>query len=172
MKADKQRWQENKEKIDSLYTVPDEIVDLNVGGTHLLTTSKRTLVSVKDSALAAMFSGRHKLSMHNGRVFIDRDGDAFVALLSFLRSGKVPIFHTQDKEQAFYDELDFWMVPISPLLYDDCVGQAHVFVDLGEASTARVQLFDREWCAETLMLSADNRLLRKNVSQHGIVFCN
>lgn len=39
-----------------------------------------------------MFSGRHKLTIHNGRYFIDRDGEAFTSMMSFLRSGKVPIF--------------------------------------------------------------------------------
>jgi hypothetical protein len=60
----------------------------------MITTTRNTLVSVKDSSLAAMFSGRHKLTKHNGRVFIDRDGEAFTSLLSFLRTGKVPLFQT------------------------------------------------------------------------------
>ena len=92
LKADQQRWQENKEKVESLYEEPSEIIDLNIGGTHLNTTSRSTLCSVKDSSLAAMFSGRHRLSKHKDRVFIDRDGDAFCAMLSFLRTGKVPMF--------------------------------------------------------------------------------
>ena len=50
--------------------------------------------------------------MHGGRVFIDRDGDAFTSMLSFLRTGRVPLFETQATEHAFYDELDFWMVPV------------------------------------------------------------
>lgn len=77
-----------------MYVDDGGIIDLNIGGTHLITTSKATLCQVKDSSLAAMFSGRHKLSMHKDRVFIDRDGDAFCAMLSFLRTGKVPMFQT------------------------------------------------------------------------------
>lgn len=78
----------------------------------MITTTRNTLVSAKDSSLAAMFSGRHKLTMHNGRFFIDRDGEAFTSMLSFLRTGKVPIFMDQNKENAFYDELDFWVIPV------------------------------------------------------------
>jgi len=78
----------------------------------MLTTTRNTLTQVKDSSLAAMFSGRHKLSMHNGRVFIDRNGEAFNLMLNFLRTGKVPFFENQTTEFAFYDELDFWMVPV------------------------------------------------------------
>ena len=92
LKADQQRWQENKEKVDKMYQDSSDIIDLNIGGTHLITTSRSTLCSVTDSSLAAMFSGRHRLTMHKDRVFIDRDGDAFCAMLSFLRTGKVPIF--------------------------------------------------------------------------------
>ena len=111
MKADQQRWTETKDKVEKMYTPPEDIVDLNIGGTHHITTSRSTLCSVKDSSLAAMFSGRHKLTIHNGRVFIDRDGEAFCLMLSFLRTGKVPMFASQVQEHAFYDELDYWMVP-------------------------------------------------------------
>jgi hypothetical protein len=76
----------------------------------LITTTRATLTSVKESSLAAMFSGRHKLTVHNGRYFIDRDGEAFTSMLSFLRTGKIPIFVNQNQENAFYDELDFWMI--------------------------------------------------------------
>jgi frataxin-like iron-binding protein CyaY len=58
----------------------------------MVTTTRNTLVSVKDSCLAAMFSGRHKLTMHNGRYFIDRDGEAFTNMLSYLRTGRIPYF--------------------------------------------------------------------------------
>lgn len=61
-----------------MYQAPSEIIDLNIGGTHMITTSRRTLTSVPESTLNAMFSGRHALTIHNGRVFIDRDGSAFV----------------------------------------------------------------------------------------------
>jgi hypothetical protein len=67
----------------------------------------------KDSTLAAMFSGRHKLSEHNGRIFIDRDGEIFVTVINYLRNGKLPIFDSKLKEHAFYEELDYWQIPLS-----------------------------------------------------------
>jgi hypothetical protein len=85
---------ENKDKIDSLFT--EDVIDLNIGGTHNVTTTRNTLTQIKDSSLAAMFSGRHNITKHNGRYFIDRDGEAFANMLSFLRSGKVPIFLNQN----------------------------------------------------------------------------
>ena len=138
-------------------------MDLNVGGTHMITTTRNTLTSVKDSSLAAMFSGRHKITQHNGRYFIDRDGEAFSAMLSFLRTGKVPIFANQNQENAFYDELDFWVIPIEGGIS---------FSSSRELLTGKsTQLFDAEWCANTLQMSPDQLTIKKNGNQHGIVFC-
>lgn len=97
--------------------------------------------------------------MHNGRVFIDRDGQAFTSMLSFLRTGKVPFFENQTVEFAFYDELDFWMVPVDK-------GP----IDVGELNQIKQQ-FDSEWCANTLKISDNGVTLHKNGTQHGIVFC-
>lgn len=113
----------------------DEIIDLNIGGTHKITTSRKTLTSVKDSSLAAMFSGRFPLTKHNGRVFIDRDGEAFCNLLSFLRTGRVPILGNQTQEHAFYDELDYWMVPTSGQNSLSSLG--FNTVDIGEMNTRK-----------------------------------
>ncbi|EGG22170.1 hypothetical protein DFA_04288 [Cavenderia fasciculata] len=64
-----------------------DIVNLNVGGRKYSTT-KRTLTIYGDSFLGAMFSGNFQLTFdQKGRVFIDRDGDLFQFILSFLRSG-------------------------------------------------------------------------------------
>jgi len=43
---------------------------------------------VKDSALEAMFSGRHPLKKLNDKVFVDRNPKIFILILDFLRNGK------------------------------------------------------------------------------------
>lgn len=60
-----------------------------------------------------MFSGRHELPKQKGNLFIDRDGEAFVNMVNFLRNGKIPLFKDKTDETAFYEELDFWQIPIS-----------------------------------------------------------
>ena len=75
-----------------MYAIKDDIIDLDIGGTNLITTSKRTLMKFEGSTLEAMFSGRHDLPRHNGRIFIDRDGQAFVDMISYLRNGVKPPF--------------------------------------------------------------------------------
>jgi len=87
--------------------------------------------------------------MHNGRVFLDRDGETFGYVLQFLRNGKVPLFDNKIKENAFYEELDYWQIPI-----DNNCGQNDGNEDM--------QTFDVNWCAPTLDLSADFKKLKKN----------
>lgn len=59
-----------------------------------------------------MFSGRHDVSKHNNRVFIDRDGVSFKNMINYLRSGKFPIFKEKNDETSFFEELEFWQIPI------------------------------------------------------------
>ncbi|EFA76274.1 hypothetical protein PPL_10035 [Heterostelium album PN500] len=74
-----------------------DIIELNVGGKHFMTTLQ-TLTQYSDSFLGVMFSNRFQLSFDKkGRVFIDRDGDLFHHILSFLRSGSDNVgFTTKD----------------------------------------------------------------------------
>jgi len=59
-----------------------------------------------------MFSGRHEIPKHNNRLFIDREGCAFTNLINFLRSGKLPIFKDKNEEINFFEEIEFWQIPI------------------------------------------------------------
>lgn len=59
-----------------------------------------------------MFSGRHEIPKHNGRLFIDRQGDAFVNMINYLRNGKYPVFRDKNEEINFFEELTFWQIPI------------------------------------------------------------
>jgi hypothetical protein len=65
---------------------------LDVGG-HKFTTSRQTLVSVPDTYLASLFSGRYELTPDDkGAYFIDRDGTHFRHILNHLRdSGSVKL---------------------------------------------------------------------------------
>ena len=59
-----------------------------------------------------MFSGRHELQKHNGRLFIDRDGLSFLHMVNYFRSGKFPIFKDKNEEINFFEELEYWQIPI------------------------------------------------------------
>lgn len=129
-----------------------EIIEMNIGGTHMIATTKDTLCKDNNSTLAAMFNGKHKLKTLEGRVFIDRDGDAFCMLLSYLRNNKLPLFESKAQENIFYEELDYWGVSLD--------SGSRVFAE-----------FDAEWCAPTLRL-ASGTVLHKHEPFHGVVFCS
>lgn len=63
-----------------------EIVTLNVGG-RKFSTSKQTLTWIPDSFFSSLLSGRiSSLRDETGAIFIDRDPEAFVPILNFLRT--------------------------------------------------------------------------------------
>lgn len=135
--------------------ITTEIIELDIGGTHKLATARTTLTKFPSSALGCMFSGKHKLNMHNGRVFIDRDGDPFISVITYLRSGKIPVFNSKTEEMRFIEEMEFWQIPLETINGSDVSNE---------------QEFDPEWCAKTLSLDYTNRIVTKDGNNHGIIF--
>ena len=43
-----------------------EIIDLDIGGTHKITTTRATLTKYKGSVLAAQFNGKHQHAYNKG----------------------------------------------------------------------------------------------------------
>lgn len=76
-----------KKRMQNIYDVQTSHVKLDVGG-HIFSTSLKTLTRDKNSMLAIMFSGRHKLVKGaDNTYFIDRDGTHFRYILNYLRDG-------------------------------------------------------------------------------------
>ena len=67
------------------------ILKLNISG-KLLDVRASTLCHVPGSALEAFFSGRHELQRDDeGRIFVDRNFEAFNAVVDLIRNGgRVP----------------------------------------------------------------------------------
>jgi len=136
--------------------IPSEIIELDIGGTHKIATARATLTKFPSSALGCMFSGKHKLNKYKSRIFIDRDGEPFVSVITYLRSGKIPVFNSKAEEGKFLEEMDFWQIPLETVHGSDIWNE---------------QEFDPDWCAKTLSLEENNRKVNKEGSNHGIVFC-
>lgn len=147
LNREKKLWAENIKKAKEMYCDPKDIIEINVGGTHKLAVSRNIMCKAENSALSAMFSGRHKLQEHKGRVFIDRDGQTFTLVVSFLRNGKIPIFSSKSEETSFYEELEYWQIPIS------LTNNIHCEIPVS---------FDPLWCATTLRLESENLIVRKH----------
>ena len=132
-----------------------QFVDLNLGGVTTLRTTLDTLTKYSESALAQMMANKYYLRTKDKKVFIDRDATAFRHLINYLRTDKLPYFRTKIEEADFLEELDYWQIP------NVCV------VPLKAPFSLR---FDEEWCAQTLSLDPKKTILKKENSQHGIVF--
>ena len=88
VKEERKKWELEKKRMQDTQTF-EKIVTLNVGGTKY-TTSLSTLTKYPDSMLGAMFSGRHVLpQQEDGSFFIDRDGDTFNNILSYIRDKNI-----------------------------------------------------------------------------------
>jgi hypothetical protein len=95
---------------DAPYKLPDGRLKLDVGGCKFSTT-RETLLRFPDSLLGQMFSGRHKVKIHEGgRVLIDRDGTHFGTILNFLRDPEKYKIKIKDKVQLeeFKVELEYY----------------------------------------------------------------
>ena len=148
-------WKKNVLIAQNMQCNDNDILELNIGGMKYITTTRKTLTKYPSSALAAMFSGRHKLPYHNGKLFIDRNGTNFTLMLQYLRNGKLPPFDNDTQRENFFEELDFWQIPIK----DSSPKKGSPF------------LFDPQWCAETLRIESEGKVISKCNVTHGIVFC-
>ena len=142
LKKEKESWLNTFYKDNN---VVNEIIDLNIGGTVKLSTTRATLTKFPFSALSLLFSGNYDLPKYENRIFIDRDGEPFSHMISYLRTGKYPIFKEKFEESNFFQELEFWKIPISTISISD-----------------RQEEFDPDWCAPTLNLEGNNNIIRKN----------
>ena len=88
IEEEKRKWDVEKKRVQATKTF-DKVIYLNVGGSRY-TTTLSTLTKYPDSMLGAMFSGRHALvQQEDGSYFIDRDGETFSYILSYLRDSNI-----------------------------------------------------------------------------------
>eukprot|EP01116_Phalansterium_solitarium_P006720 TRINITY_DN19068_c0_g1_i1.p1 TRINITY_DN19068_c0_g1~~TRINITY_DN19068_c0_g1_i1.p1 ORF type:complete len:282 (-),score=18.43 TRINITY_DN19068_c0_g1_i1:171-1016(-) len=85
-------------------------VKLDIGG-HRFTTTRATLTSQfePNSYFTALFSGRHELQLDDdGFFFIDRDGHLFGKILSWLRSGVLPVVASEHERASLLAEAEYF----------------------------------------------------------------
>lgn len=121
-------------------------MDLDIGGVSKISTVRSTLTKYSNSALSLMFSGRFKLPTIRGRIFIDRNGLAFSHVVNYLRTGKFPLFNDRVEEASFFNELDFWKIPIYEITNP----------------INKILEFDPDWCASPLSLEGNNTIVKKH----------
>lgn len=125
-----------------------EIIQLNVGGTHDISTTRGILTKYPLSLLAFLFSGKYDLPMLEGKVFIDREGQPFSDMIHYLRTGKFPNFEKKRDSKLLLNELLYWKIPY-------VITKNNIPADADFC-------FDSIWCAQTLNLESNKCLIRKN----------
>ena len=88
-----------------------EVVELNVGG-RVFVTTESTFCKDSNSMLATMFSGQMKPAHKDsqGRFFIDRDGDLFAKIMSYLRGEPLELPVSDVQRQALIAEARYYQV--------------------------------------------------------------
>jgi len=124
--------------------------------------TRTTLQGVPGSMLEAMFSGRHEAQLEvdaGGRIFLDRDGQLFGHILSFLRqpsSARDLIASLSEREQvALRREADYFGLEDAMFLEETPHRKARIAVlggqrDLVDGELDSMELLDLETCAFSL----------------------
>jgi hypothetical protein len=97
-----------REDLEKVNPSPSDVVTLNVGGLHLM-TSRKVLCSQPKSKLASLFSGGFPLrAAEDGTIFLDRNGESFSELIKWLRdSDDTSAIPQQAVAEAKYWEIRF-----------------------------------------------------------------
>ena len=99
----------------------EDIIRLNVGGVSYSTT-KQTLSKQPNSVLCRIVDGSPSpegiLSLPDGSVFVDRDGDLFGLVLHYLRTGKLALPNGFKDLARLRNEADFYKLDE---LYELCL---------------------------------------------------
>ena len=83
-------------------------MELDISGEQKIKVTRNVLCQVPGSRLEKMFSGRQRLKTGKN-IFINRDVDAFLSMISYLRNDqRIGKFNTEKEEDRFKLELDYW----------------------------------------------------------------
>ena len=112
--------------------IQKDMISLNIGGNYY-STSKSTLFSRKNSMLATMFSGYHKLTKsENGSYFIDVDGKHFDIIPNHLHGRIQYAINLPDNNRTLLElrkEADFYNLVVLKDLIDICLDKHESIVD-------------------------------------------
>ena len=124
-------------------------ITIDVGGT-LQIISQKLLLKFPNSVLGTIFNNHIKLPKRKGNIFIDRDPKIFSLMYYYLSNLTLPNFSNLTEEKDFFEELSFWKIPIKQ---------------------SKTQFkFDNKWCSPYLIIEKSQTIIKKNSSEHGIVF--
>ena len=130
-----------------------DYIEFELSNGEIIKEQLSTLKKFPNSILSAAISGKILLPKRNGHYFLDRNPQDFKLLLYYLKKSKLPKFQNPTEEKIFFNELNFWRIPI-------------------KISNKKTLQFDNKMCASCFNINKSQTILTKMNSQHGIVLLN
>ena len=112
IERDKRELEEIRKKMTKLSKEGETKIELDVGGTHFVTSISTLVSSETGSLLANTFVTGTPFRQKDGSIFIDRDPKMFHLILEFLRKGKINLDGLTTKETSdLRDEAQYYRLP-------------------------------------------------------------
>ncbi|KAM3609564.1 uncharacterized protein V6R79_017082 [Siganus canaliculatus] len=145
-------------------------VHIDVGG-HMYTSSLATLTKYPESRIGRLFSGSEPIVLDSLKqhYFIDRDGDVFRYVLSFLRTCKLLLPDDFQDFPQLYEEARFYQ--LTPMVRELERWQVERGVQQGAPCECLVVRVTPD-LGERIALSGDKVLIEEVFPETGDVMCN
>ncbi|XP_015786942.1 BTB/POZ domain-containing protein KCTD3-like [Tetranychus urticae] len=144
---------------------PDEIVNLNVGGTRF-STSKRTLLSIPETFFTSLLSDHQQLinSLKDatGAFFIDRDPKVFTVILNYLRTRQLIHLDNIPIEVLLHEAEFYGLTPL--------VKRLKAYQDLAETNVCGGNVFFQGILQKPAgLMGDDSSKVIKVLAQHNVI---
>ncbi|XP_069028932.1 BTB/POZ domain-containing protein kctd15-like [Embiotoca jacksoni] len=146
-------------------------VHIDVGG-HMYTSSLATLTKFPESRIGRLFSGTEPIVLDSLKqhYFIDRDGDIFRYILSFLRTCKLLLPDDFQEFPQLYEEARFYQ--LTPMVRELERWQAEREARRGAAPCECLVVRVTPDLGERIALSGEKVLIEEIFPETGDVMCN
>ena len=131
----------------------EKIIEIELSDGEIIKEKESILKKYSNSVLAALFNSDFNIPKRNGHIFLDRDSQSFKLLIYYLENNKLPKFKNNLEEKKFFEELNYWKIPI------------HI-------SSRNILKFNAELCPHFFTLDKNCQILSKSNLNHGIVLLN
>ena len=128
----------------------EKMVEIELCDGEIIKEKESVLKKYSNSVLASLFNSDINLPKKNGHIFLDRDSQSFKLFVYYLENNKLPEFKNNLEEKKFFEELNYWKIPI------------HI-------SSRNILKFNAELCPHFFTLDKNCQILSKSNLNHGIV---
>ena len=128
----------------------DKTIEIEFSDNKIIKCDLKDLIKYPYSKLSTYFTSLENIPKRNGRFFLDRNHKAFLQVLDFIKTEKIPNFTKKNGKKLFLDELHYWGINIKIEQKENLI-------------------FDKNFCPKYFMLNKSNNILQKANHFSGIV---